>query len=363
MGAKPAIALYISSHGFGHATRCLEVLRHIPEDIDLEIIGTVPEWLASSCLQRPYRFHKLLHDPGLAQMSSLEQDMHATEKRWREILDNYPDMADAEAARLADSGVRLTFGDISPFSRLVADRLQVPNVIIANFSWDWILAPHVADVPGLADVIDAVSGLFRRCDLMLRTPLDGDLSIFPRQERVPLVARSARRSRQEVRQELNIPDDKPLVLLSFGGHDQGAIPDEVWQQHSDLTFVLLRTEPSPAPNVLTLEPAQSHHPDIMGAVDAVVGKLGYGLVGEALCHQVPFLYVERHGFPETEIMERDLPRYLPVAKISQQEFEAGDWSPLRSLLESDRNAYETMRTDGGPVCASRLITIVHNGGL
>ena len=355
MADKPTIAAYISSHGYGHATRCLEVLRHIPDAFDVEVVGTTPEWLVESSLQRPYGLQHLLHDAGVVQKTSLEQDIPATAERWTALLSEYPRLADAEADRLKDRDVRLTLGDISPFSRLVADRLSVPQVILANFSWDWILAPHATTVPPIREVIDAVAQIFSRCDLLLRTPLDGDLSVFPRQERVPLIARHARQDRQTTRSILGLAGERPVVLMSFGGHDQTSIPDDVWARYSDLTFLVLHDGPSPAPNVLALRPGAWHHPDLMAASDVVFGKLGYGLVGEALIYRTPLLYVERNGFPETNVMEKVLPAYLPLEKIDQERFQAGGWDQLSILLDADRDGYETMPTDGGPVAAERLV--------
>ncbi len=243
----------------------------------------------------------------------------------------------------------------------VADRLGVPQVIIANFSWDWILAPHAESVPALREVIGAIARIFSRCDLLLRTPLDGDLSVFPRQERIPLVARHARRSREATRDALGLPPDRKVVLFSFGGHDRTVMPNRVWDRYPGVTFLVLGEEPSPASNVITLQPSAWHHPDLVAASDAVFGKLGYGLAGEVLIHGTPLLYVERFGFLESGIMERVLPEYLALEKITYEQFQAGQWDQLNVLLGASRYGYERIETNGGPVAAKRLISIANEG--
>ena len=357
---RKAIAAYISGHGFGHATRCLEVLRHIPESIEIEIVGTTPLWLIESALQRPFTFHSLVHDIGIVQKTPLEQDIPATAARWTELLGEYPAMAETEANRLRDRNIGLTLGDISPFSRAVSDCLAIPNIILANFSWDWILAPHVATVPQIERTIERLSGYFSRCDLMLRTDLDGDLSVFPRQERIPLVARSARQPRETTRAALGIDTETPLVLVSFGGHDRSAIPDDAFAKYPDLTFLLLREGSAPAANVRTLQPNAWFHPDLMAACDVTFGKLGYGLVGEALCHRRPIFHVRRDGFPETAVIENALPRYLPNIRISQNEFEAGQWDGLRELVNAPLDEFEIMPTNGGPIAERRIVERLHS---
>lgn len=356
---RRTVAAYISSHGFGHATRCLEVLRHIPESIDIEIVGTTPLWLIESALQRPFRYHSLLHDIGIVQKTPLEQDIPETAARWTEMLSKYPAMAETEANRLRDRNVGLTLGDISPFSRAVSDCLNVPNIIVANFSWDWILAPHVNTVPQIEETIERMTTYFSRCDLMLKTDLDGDLSVFPHQERIPLVARSARQPRPETRVALGIDAETPLVLVSFGGHDQSAIPDNAFESYRDLTFLLLREGSPPAANVRTLRPDAWFHPDLMAACDVTFGKLGYGLVGEALSHRKPIFHVQRDGFPETAVIESALPHYLPNIRISQDDFEAGRWDGLRELVNARLDGFDIMPTNGGPIAARRIVEWLH----
>lgn len=357
---KPTLIAYITSHGFGHATRCLEILRLIPETIDIEIVGTTPEWLVASSLQRPYTFHHLLHDPGIVQRTSLEQDIPATAALWSNLLSNYPAMAEAEAQRLRQREVRLVVGDISPFSQRVAALLGVPNLIVANFSWDWILAPHVAVVPLLEDIIIQIETIFHQCDLLLRTPLSGDLSVFPRRMDIPLVARCARRSCEDVRRELQIDPDKPLILISFGGHRQQNLAS-LCHHYPNCTFAVFGTEESSCANLRVLHPGRYHHPDVLAASDAVIGKLGYGLAGEVVVHHKPLLVVERSGFSETDIMEAELPRFIPLKVITQNEFFAGRWDTLYDLLADRQNHFEIMQTNGGEVGAEILQRTIADG--
>ena len=186
----------------------------------------------------------------------------------------------------------------------MAQQAQLPSVIIANFSWDWIAQAFLETIPEFQEMIDAVSTYYRKCDLLLRTPLAGDLSVFPNIVDIPIIARRARRSRTAVREELGISNGTPLVLLSFGGHGFH-VPYEVYvNKYPDFTFLTFSSDPSAAPNVITLNPQEAYHPDILNASDLVLTKLGYGIVTECISHGVPIAYPPRRNFPEFEVLER-----------------------------------------------------------
>ena len=332
--SRPLIVWYISSHGFGHATRVCAVLEHLPEEIQVELVTSVPRWLFDCSLSRSFTYRDLLHDPGLIQRDSIEFDPNETAKVWRKLLDDYPGLAEREAERYRTRS-SLIVCDISPLAVLVAEQLAVPSICVANFSWDWILEPSAAQVASLAEIRSTIAGIYRRCSLLLRTPFHGDLSVFQRVRDVALVVRRPTLSRREAREQFDLPLDRPVVLLSFGGHDQAGASPAILARYPDIFFVRPGSD-FEAPNLRVLSPGV-YHPNLVAASDVVFCKLGYGIVAEALASGSALLHLERHGFPETRIFEKQLPRCLRIRKISRADFEAGSWDGLYDLLSAQRN--------------------------
>ena len=83
-------------------------------------------------------------------------------------------------------------------------------------------------------MIDAVS-TYRKCDLLLRTPLAGDLSVFPNIVDIPIIARRARRSCMLCVRNWGFQRYSSGVTF-FGGHGFH-VPYEVYvNKYPDLHF-------------------------------------------------------------------------------------------------------------------------------
>jgi UDP-N-acetylglucosamine:LPS N-acetylglucosamine transferase len=76
-----------------------------------------------------------------------------------------------------------------------------------------------------------------------------------------------------------------------------------------------------------LLPHQSsfYHPDLVHASDAVVGKLGYSTLAEVYHSGVPFGYVARTHFPESQPLAHYVKRNMPGVVIEEGDFTSGHW--------------------------------------
>ena len=195
---------------------------------------------------------------------------------------------------------------------------------------------------------------------MLRTPLSGGLSFFPEIRDIPLIARRAKRSREETRTALGLGADEKVVLISFGGLGIAGIDKDGLSRYGDITFLTFSEDLANQPNVHYLPPKTTYHPDIVQAADLVLAKMGYGIVTECIVHQIPIAYPPRKDFPEQSVLERESKRYIPTISISSDEFYSGQWDFLldffnRNSPEDDRSSFESLRSDGGKVAADILM--------
>ncbi len=188
----PTLVFYISGHGFGHASREVEVINALGaarRDARLLIRTAASPTLLARTLRVPYELRPGPCDTGITQTTSVQHDDAATV---REAIAFYSDFAravDEETSALADDGVRLIVGDIPPLAFEVGARLGVPAVAIGNFTWDWIYETH----PGLLDAAPWIPPLMRRAyskaTQALQLPFAGGFEVFPRVHRLPLIAR------------------------------------------------------------------------------------------------------------------------------------------------------------------------------
>jgi hypothetical protein len=187
------IVFYISGHGFGHASRQVEVINALHErrpGLDVIIRSAVDPALLERTLRGPYQLWPGACDSGVVQTDSVSHDDEATIRAAIGFYRTLSSRADEEARALADSDVRLVVGDIPPLAFEVAARLSVPSVAIANFTWDWIYDA----MPGLTgrapDLVPMIRQAYARATLALELPMAGGLDVFPTRP-----AREARHAR------------------------------------------------------------------------------------------------------------------------------------------------------------------------
>jgi L-arabinokinase len=345
---------YASAHGYGHLTRLCEVLRAVRERaprLPLAVVAAAPEALVRSLVPGPFEHRNLAADVGLAQRDALAIDEPATAARCLELEASWDARVEIEVAFLRGRGARLVLGDVPALAFAAAARAGVPSVGLTNFSWDWIYRHLAIRHPSLAASADRAAAAYGTARLLLELPFAGDLSAFPRREEVGFVARRPRVSRAAARRLLGL-DGRPAVLLSFGGV---GLP---W-----LTRALAGVEPGLRlllPEELgeeRLAAAGLGYPDVVGAVDVVVTKPGYGIVTDAIAAGTRVVYTERGDFPEYQVMVAEMPRYLACAHLSNEELRAGRIAgPVRRVLELPVPARPDL--GGAERAASRLLEIV-----
>ena len=185
-----------------------------------------------------------------------------------------------------------------------------------------------------------------KADYFLRLPMWGGFDMAPpdRTLDMPLVARKSARPPAETRRALGLPEDKTLVLLSFGGHGlKGLSPDAFASFGDDYVAVLTgHLEMSAAAcrsrrgvvefDEQALYDAGWRYEDLVAAVDVVATKPGYGIIAECAANETAMLYTSRGHFVEYEVLVREMPAFIRSRFIPQDALFAGNWRPYLDAL-------------------------------
>jgi len=320
--------------------------------LPVALVGEVPEPLARAALAPPLAFRRVACDAGLRQLDALRVDEPGSAAACAAFDAGWEARVAEEEAFLRRSGARLVLCDLPALPFQAAVRAGVPAVGLANFSWDWIYRHLAVRQPSLAASADRAAAAYRQAALLLALPFAGDLSAFPRRVEVGLVARRPRLPRQEARRRLGL-DGRPTALLSFGGIGLPALRRQALPADEDLTWLL--PEDLPADRLAALGLG---YPDVVGAVDAVVTKPGYGIVADCIGAGTPMLYTERGDFPEYPVLVRELPRWLAALHLGNEELLAGRIAgPLRRLLSLPRPR-PPAPLDGAARAAGQLLALL-----
>jgi len=333
----PHVAIYITGHGFGHATRMAALASALAEQapgLRLSIVSTVPDWLFRLNRSAPVSLRARALDVGAVQVDAIRLDEAATLAAYAAIEARKAPLVVEEATWLRAEGVDLVVADIPPAAFPAARRAGLPSVGISNFSWDWIYAEYVRRFPTYAGLIPAIRSDYGAADLFLRLPFHGPCDAFPVVRDIPMIARRARRSRKEVRRSLGLNGGRPVVLLSFGGFDLHGLDFTRIAELDEFLFLTTQPPPRPLDNVRVVPVGQLPYEELVAQADIVLTKPGYGIVSDCLANGTRLLYTARGEFAEYACLTEGLAQFGVAAEIGVQDLLNGNWArSLRALLE------------------------------
>jgi len=368
----PSPVFYISGHGFGHASREVEVINTFGArrpDAAIFVRSAVSPELLQRTLRVPYTLLPGRCDTGVVQTSSVAHDDEAT---MREAIAFY-ESADAriaeEAARLPPA-IDLVVGDIPPIAFEVAGRRGIPSVAIGNFTWDWIYEGYAGLTDRAPWLVPVIQRGYRQATLALELPFAGGFDVFPDVRRIPLVARHASRRPEDTRGHFGLPPGRRAALVSFGGYGMPDLDLAALDCLGSWTIVTTdrsagRPGPRPAGVVRVDERAflgtGFRYEDLVAAVDVVVTKPGYGITAECITGDTAMLYTSRGAFREYDLLVREMPRYLRTRFISQPDLFAGRWGEALDALVRQPPAPEHLPADGAAVAAEVMLELLAPG--
>jgi L-arabinokinase len=337
---------YISGHGFGHASRSIEVIRALmaTRPQPRVVVKTMaPRWLFDVAKIPGLLYEAFETDVGMTQTDSLTMDIGDTARRAAAFYGDFERRADEEAAGLRSAGADLVLGDIPPLAHAAAARAGIPSIAIGNFTWDWIYegyATFLNDAPG---VIQTIRDSYRLATRALRLPMHGGFATMAAIVDIPMIARRSTRGRDETRQVMRIPGDRPFVLAVFGGYGLDIAFDEIARLEG-LTVL------SPAAGVPPLS-----YQDLVAAADLVITKPGYGIISECVANRTPLLYTSRGPFAEYDVFVAEMPRVLRCRFMPQDDLRAGRWRAHIDALLAQPDPPGRPRVDGADVAAKLIL--------
>jgi L-arabinokinase len=370
-----AIVFYVSGHGFGHASRTIEVINALlarrPET-RVGVRTSAPRWLFDLTVKGKVAFSNLECDTGVVQIDALSLDEADSIRRASAFHSDLVTRAASETRVLRELGAGLIVGDIPPLAFAVSASSGIPSIGLGNFTWDWVYAdyPRVRLAPSL---LPAIRGAYAKASMALRLPMSAGFESFSNVKDIPFIARHATLTREEVCKKLKLPSEKPLVLMSFGGYGLPGLDTDVVAKFKKYT--VLGTVNSPGGRTKKDTPAVERkgavvsineeamydagvrYEDLVGAAEAVVTKPGYGIISEAIANDTAVLYTSRGHFPEYEVLVEDMPKYLRCAFISHEDLFAGKWETHldKMLAQSRPKNYKKPETNGADVAAEILL--------
>lgn len=370
------VAYYVTGHGYGHATRSIELMRGLLNTgrYTVTVISSLnPQFFLSeisptvSSKDRLHARQKVL-DTGGIQVDAIHMDPLLTlDAYYHQVHDHRDELLNEEVTWLREQNISLVLIDATPLAGAAAKAAAITSIYVSNITWDFVYRTNLASLeedrtlwqvkPSLnieewlakfrtmvdqceADVCQAQAFIQHQgqCPLSRKIPTS---SIFM----APLICRSLINSiPRNIREEHSIPDDTKLLLLGFGGHST------TWQLQDAFLPVgwhafVLRATPAEMPSsrfhALSVD---TYVPEYIAQVDVVIGKMGYGTVSECLTAGRVLVYIPRVHWPEEDALASLLSTYNAGMTLSLEDFNDGRWSAVLEEAWARKGSW-TIRTD------------------
>lgn len=333
-----SIAYFISPHGYGHAARACAVMaamHKLNPSIKFQIFTTIPEWFFEQSIAGIFSYHNLLTDIGIVQETPLREDLPETLRRLNNFLPYDQSHIMSLSKEISKLECRLIICDISPLGIAVARKVGIPSVLVENFTWDWVYENYISTDFPVGKFVDYLREIYNYKDYHIQTePVcsyqNVDLSTVP-------ISSAVRATSQQIRQELPIPEGVKVVLITMGGIPEKYQFLERLTHQSDVYFIIPGgSQTMQLVDNLVLLPRHSNffHPDIVNACDAVIGKLGYSTLAEVYHAGVPYGYIPRFNFKESDILEEFVKKQMNGRAISEIQFQEAGWlSYLHEIVD------------------------------
>jgi L-arabinokinase len=285
--SKLVIAYYVTGHGFGHATRVVEVVRELVKaGHEVHVATAAPSFIFTrdiTCQPGQLIVRKVVLDSGAVQSDALTVDRKGSLEQFARVsVLPRATLIATEVGWLNTIRADLVVSDIVPIACAAAKEARTPCVCISNFSWDFIYSEYLMAAGGNhRAVVWQIAEDYASAACIFRLPGYTPMPAFRHVVDAPLVVRRAVRSREEVRAEYGIGANQKLLLFNFGGQAAS------WEIREDYlpegwTCLICTSLPIQAklpPNFI--RPARDVYvPDLMLAADAILGKIGYGTTSE-----------------------------------------------------------------------------------
>lgn len=357
-----AALFYVSGHGFGHAVRTAQVIR--------ELVVSYPGWSAIVRTEAPQELfqlpsvgvpvHRAAVDTGVAEKNGvLEIDSQDTLRRLRNFFERRESLIAAEVEFMRRSGVSVVVADVPFVAGEVASRVGVPCLAIANFTWDWIYEPFLTATSADSELLSRIRDDYGKMRTWLRLPFSHDNPAFRCVRDVPLITRRSNRNRESILREIGLDprDSRRRVLLSSRGPISSHVFRSAVEQGQDFVFLHFDAKcRSLCPNAVYVERSETlTFVDVLGICDAVISKLGYGILADCIGAGCGILYPPREGFREDELLRKGAAENLRAREIPMKDFQDGRWAaPLRALLEGTLPP-RRFDASGARTCAEAIV--------
>ena len=361
MDNRSGLAVYVTSHGFGHLNRTVAALNLVPAEIPITV-RCRPD-LFDGWRQRLTRPARLIAHVGEVGAINPPGDSAATDgpATLREAGIAYFDAlgrVDEDAKALREEGTAAVLCDAPAVPLLAARKAGIPGLLLANFTWADIYGPHAREVGESAmELVASLRESYRCATTLLKAEPALPMLDVAETVEVGMVVTPGRDRRVELREMMGLNGSDKIVYFYVGRYGQAGLGWGGLSALKGVHFVGFHPCPAgPLPNFHVVPATGWNGADLAASADAIVAKAGYGTAVEAMAAGVPLIYPPREGFAEHEALERALTAWGGGVPMTLVDFNALHLGPYLDRAFALDPGPPPFPTDGARRVAEALVS-------
>lgn len=327
-GRDGGVAVYVTSHGFGHLNRSSAVVNRIPRGIPVSIrshSSLFAYWRQR--VTRPIELGTFVSDSGAVNPPGDSNTTDGPASIAMAIRVRAEAMArlDEEVDWLRQQRITVIACDAPAVPLVAAHRAGIPGFVMSNFTWADIYAPYARAVGG--DALRLIADLradYRHAVALFRMEPAMKMSWLKPAIDVGLVVNQGRKRRAELVRSLGLSRGERVVYLYIGRYGQIDMDWARLERFGERGIHFVGYDPAPGVGSRNLHVVPSPDwpgGDLIASTDAVVAKAGYSTVAEAMASGTPMIYAPRRGFAEYRSLDQALRSWEGGVPVSSRDFQ------------------------------------------
>ena len=336
----------LSSHGYGHFAMTAPILNAFikQKNIRLTLRSTLPRTLLASRIDCDFEYIAQATDFGMQMKSSLDIDLQRSAEMYRDFHANYAAKVELEKQSLTEIKPDLILANIPYLTIDAASQCGIPCIAYCSLNWLEIFEHYfLAAMPEAKQISQQIMDAYNKADVFLRPAPSMSMQQLNNTKTIGPVA-VKNQQKIDLTKVIGCGQNKKLVLISPGG-----VPTEIpvynWPKVDHIIWVCSWPIKTHREDIICTDDIELEFNIVLANCDAVICKPGYGIVTEAVCNQIPALYVKRDDWPEEPYLIDWWRKKGVVEEIPREALTDGNvLQPLQALWQ--REFSEVVEPDG-----------------
>lgn len=352
------IVFAISPHGYGHASQTSSVvnalLRQFPET-EIWLKTPLPKEFLQQRFAASVHVYPGLIDFGMVMASSIDVLAQASWQRYKALHDDWEVSVGQEMEDLRKIQPDLVVSNVAYTTLEAARRLGIPSIAMCSLNWADIFAHYCHAYPGSAKIIEQIQAAYNSAQLFIQLTPCPPMPWIANKRAVSPVTRLGINRREELNAKFNWSTRTQLILIGLGGIEM-RLPIEDWPKRENTIWLIPDEWQTARQDCVSLAETNLNFIDLLCSANALMTKPGYGTFSEAVCNQIPFLYVPRGDWPEEPFLVEWAQRCGHANSVTREALFSGSfYRQLDDLLVAARQRKPSPSASGAEEAAAIIM--------